>query len=104
MRCGYQQRSRQDLCAVLRNCSRLLSFTQKGLQESCIGDIGFVERKDISPANARAKRGTGIIGSASPAPARKENQGLSITSISTHHRGEKVGTFKWLSRVIIKSF
>lgn len=45
------------------------------------GDIRFIERKDTAPADGRGKRGTGIMSSASSAPARKENQGLSLISI-----------------------
>lgn len=46
------------------------------------GDIRFIEgRKDTAPADGRGKRGTGIMSSASSAPARKENQGLSLIPI-----------------------
>jgi len=72
---------------MLRNCSWLLSFTQYLLQRGSVGDIRFVERKDISPTNGRGKRGTGIMRSASPIPAWKENRGITLTSISSYHRG-----------------
>lgn len=47
----------------------------------CGGDIRFVKMKDISHAYGRGKKGTGIMCSASPDPARKENQEITLTPI-----------------------
>lgn len=53
--------------------------------EGYVGHIKLVEKK-VSPANEREKRSMIIMCSASPTPARKEKQILSLTFISNYHR------------------